>query len=100
GAWIVVAHGVAGVVVLLLVPWKSRVVRAGLPLHPVARWPGLLLAGLALATLVFGLGYATGLVRSVGGIEGLWLHIACALALVPLLLWHLVVRWIRPRRTD
>ena len=100
GAWVVIAHGVAGVVVLLLVPWKSRVVRAGLPLHPVARWPGLLLAGLALATLVFGLGYATGLVRSVGGIEGLWLHIACALTLVPLLLWHLVVRWIRPRRTD
>src|SRR5262245_17278292 len=67
GAWVVVAHGVAGVMMLLLIPWKTRVVRATMPLHPVARWPSLLLAVLALATLVLGIGYATGLLRSVGG---------------------------------
>jgi Oxidoreductase molybdopterin binding domain len=100
GAWIAAAHGIAGVVVILLIPWKTRVVRAGLPLHPAGRWPSLALAALTLSALLLGLGYATGLVRSVAGIEGLWLHIAVALTLVPLLLWHLVFRWVRPRRTD
>jgi DMSO/TMAO reductase YedYZ molybdopterin-dependent catalytic subunit len=30
----------------------------------------------------------------------MWLHVATALALVPLLGWHLVARWVRPRPTD
>ena len=100
GRWIVIGHGVAALVVVLLVPWKTRVVRAGLPHHPYARWPSLLLAALTLVALGLGLGYSTGLVRSIGGTEGLWWHIAVALTLVPLLLWHLVARWVRPRRTD
>ena len=37
------------------------------------------------------MGSVTGWVRSVGGFLTLWWHIAAALALVPLLLWHLVV---------
>src|SRR5205807_3733768 len=31
---------------------------------------------------------------------GLWVHIAVALVLVPLVLWHIVARRIRPRRSD
>ena len=100
GRWVVVGHGVAAAVVVLLIPWKRRVVRAGLPLHPYGRWPSLLLAVLTLATLLLGLGWGTGLVRSVAGTEGLWWHIAVALALVPVLLWHLFARGVRPRRTD
>jgi DMSO/TMAO reductase YedYZ molybdopterin-dependent catalytic subunit len=100
GRWVVVAHGVAAAVVVLLIPWKGRVVRAGLPLHPYGRWPSLFLAVLTLVTLLLGLGWGTGLVRSVAGTEGLWWHIAVALALVPVLLWHLFARGIRPRRTD
>src|SRR4029077_21140062 len=46
------------------------------------------------------LGYATGLVRSIAGRPGLWVHIAVALVLVPLVLWHIVARRIRPRRSD
>jgi DMSO/TMAO reductase YedYZ molybdopterin-dependent catalytic subunit len=97
---VVVGHGIAAAAVVLLIPWKTRVARAGLPLHPYARWPSLLLAALTLAAVLFGLGYGTGLVRSIAGTEGLWWHIAVALALVPVLLWHLVARGIRPRRTD
>ena len=55
---------------------------------------------LALLTLIAGLGYATGLVRSIDGKPGLWVHIAVALALVPLVVWHVWARGIRPRRTD
>jgi DMSO/TMAO reductase YedYZ molybdopterin-dependent catalytic subunit len=91
--------------VVLLIPWKSRVVRGGLRRARLSRWLSLLLAALALFTLIAGLGYATGLVRSIAGKPGLWVHIAVALALVPLVVWHvwargIRARGIRPRRTD
>src|SRR5947207_702478 len=88
GRWVVIAHGIAAVAVVLLIPWKTRVVRAGLRQkrpssrvhagggradcksrrlgYGLSRWVSLLLAALAVTTLVFGIGYTTGLVRSVG----------------------------------
>jgi Oxidoreductase molybdopterin binding domain len=100
GRWAAVAHGIAGLVILLLVPWKSRVIRGGLRRGRRTRWASLLLAALAVITFGAGLGYATGLVHSIAGQPGLWVHIAVALVLVPLVLWHLVARRIRPRRSD
>jgi DMSO/TMAO reductase YedYZ molybdopterin-dependent catalytic subunit len=100
GRWIVIAHGVAAMVVILLIPWKSRVSRAGHRLHRYGRWFSLVLAALLVATLVFGLGYTTGLLRSAFSEPGLWTHVLLALVLVPLLLWHIVARPVRPRRTD
>ena len=100
GRWAAIAHGIAGLVILLLVPWKSRVIRGGLRRGRHTRWASLLLAALIVITFVAGLGYATGLVRSIAGQPGLWVHIAVALVLVPLALWHIVARRIRPRRSD
>jgi hypothetical protein len=100
GRWAAILHGVAGMVILLLIPWKSRVVRAGLRRARWTRWASLLLAALIVATLIAGLGSATGLMRSIGGEPTLWIHIAVALALVPLVLWHILARRIRPRRSD
>jgi hypothetical protein len=99
-SWVAIGHGICGMAVVLLIPWKSRVVRAGLRRARLSRWLSLLLAALALTTLIAGLGYATGWVRSVAGETGMWLHIAVALALVPLVVWHVWARGIRPRRTD
>jgi molybdopterin-dependent oxidoreductase-like protein protein len=100
GRWVVVAHGIAAVAVVLLVPWKTRVVRAGLRRARATRWLSLALAALAAVTLFFGFGYATGLLRSVGDLPGMWLHVAAALVLVPLVVWHVLARRVRPRRTD
>jgi len=100
GRWVAIAHGIAGLVILLLVPWKGRVVRGGLRRGRSTRWASLLLAALVIITFGAGLGYATGLVRSIAGKPGLWVHIAVALVLVPLILWHVVARRIRPRRSD
>ncbi|MDR2988072.1 MAG: molybdopterin-dependent oxidoreductase, partial [Nocardiopsaceae bacterium] len=100
GAWVAIGHGISGMAVLLLIPWKSRVVRGGLRRARLSRWLSLLLAVLALFTLIAGLGYATGLVRSIAGKPGLWVHIAVALTLVPLVVWHVWARGTRPRRTD
>ena len=100
GRWAAIAHGIAGLVILLLVPWKSRVIRGGLRRGRPTRGASLLLAALIVITFVAGLGYATGLVHSIAGQPGLWVHIAVALVLVPLVLWHIVARRIRPRRSD
>src|SRR5215831_2970738 len=105
GAWVAIGHGICGLAVVLLIPWKSRVVRGGLRRARLSRWLSLLLAALALFTLAAGLGYATGLVRSIAGKPGVWVHIAVALTLVPLVLWHIWARGIRapgirPRRAD
>jgi DMSO/TMAO reductase YedYZ molybdopterin-dependent catalytic subunit len=100
GRWAAIAHGIAGLVILWLVPWKSRVVKGGLRRGRPSRWASLLLAALVVVTFVAGVGYATGLVRSIAGRPGLWVHIAVALVLVPLVLWHIVARRIRPRWSD
>jgi hypothetical protein len=100
GRWIVVAHGAAGLLVVLLAPAKIRVIRAGLRQGRRTRWFSLGLAAIVVLVLVAGIGHSTGLVGSVGGVDALWLHVAAALTLVPLLLWHLAARWVRPRRTD
>lgn len=100
GRWVVIAHGTAAMAVVLLVPWKARVIRRGLSRAGSSRWASILLASLAIITVVTGLGYSTGLLRSIWGQYGMWAHVAAALALVPLLAWHALVRQSRPRRTD
>ena len=92
GRWIILAHGVAGLLLVLLAPAKSRIARAGLRRHRHSGYASLLLAVLTVAALVAGVLHATGVLRSIGGLPTLWFHVAFALALVPLLLWHLVAR--------
>ncbi len=100
GRWVVIAHGVVAIGVVLLVPWKSRVVRRGLRRPRRTRWLSSLLAVLAVTTLLAGIGYTTGVVRSVAGELGMWVHVAAALALLPLVVWHVLARRARPRRAD
>lgn len=100
GRWVVVAHGIAAMGVILLVPWKSIVVRRGLRRERRTRWLSLVLAMLAVIALLAGLGSSTGVVRSVGGVLGMWLHIAAALVLLPVLSWHVLARRSRPHRAD
>jgi DMSO/TMAO reductase YedYZ molybdopterin-dependent catalytic subunit len=100
GRWVVVAHGVVAMAVVLLVPWKGRVVRNGLRRARSSRWLSVLLAVLAVIALLAGIGYSTGLVHTVAGELGMWVHIAAALALLPLVVWHVLARRSRPRRAD
>ena len=82
--------------------------RAGLRQRRVTRWLSLALAVLTVVVLLFGFGYATGVVRSVAGLPGLWVHVAVALALattvnVPLLVKFAVrvvalwTSWVKPK---
>jgi hypothetical protein len=97
---VVVAHGVAGIAVVLLVPRKGRVVAGGMRRRRPSRWASVALALLTVGSLASGLVSSTGLSRTVIGLEPLWVHIALALLLVPLLAWHVVARPVRLRRHD
>ena len=100
GRWVVLTHGGAGFAVALLSPWKSRIIRRGLKRARPGRWASIFLAGLISVALVTGIGYASGLVLSIGGFPGMWVHIAAALAAIPIVIWHVAVRPARPRSTD
>jgi hypothetical protein len=49
GRWVAITHGIVGVAVVLLVPWKTRIIRRGLRRARASRWASLLLAALAAA---------------------------------------------------
>jgi DMSO/TMAO reductase YedYZ molybdopterin-dependent catalytic subunit len=100
GRWVVVAHGVAAALVVVLVPAKNRVVRGGLRRRRPTRWLSVLTAVVTVATLVAGVAHSTGLLRAVAGLPTLWFHVALALGLVPLVVWHVLARRVRPRRAD
>jgi DMSO/TMAO reductase YedYZ molybdopterin-dependent catalytic subunit len=100
GAWVVVAHGVVGIAVVLLLPAKSRVAAGGLRRSRPSRGASVALAVLVVGSLVFGFASATGVLRDVAGQTALWVHIALALLLVPLLGWHVLARPVRPGAAD
>ena len=90
-------HGLFGVAVVVLLPWKSMIIR---------RAPGLRLASLALLILVVGCLLAGFVELFVGyvliaGISPIQVHVGAALIAVPLLVWHLTRhRRQQLRRTD
>jgi DMSO/TMAO reductase YedYZ molybdopterin-dependent catalytic subunit len=100
---ITIAHGAAGLALLLLVPWKSFVVRRSW------RRPGGALSGhgdsLALGALV-GCSIAAGIAHGLGGwtpvlgVTALQVHVTAALVAVPFVVLHVVGRPQPLRRSD
>jgi hypothetical protein len=92
-------HGAVGLAVLALVPRKWPVARRGLSRMRGDREVALLTAAVAIGALAAGVAHVAG-VRSAGPLTALGLHIALALALLPLVAFHVVRRPQRPRRGD
>jgi len=97
--WSLALHATAGFAILLLLPWKSIVVRRGLRRPRLGRWASLALAGLVLASLLGGFLHSTGLPWW-GPYTAMELHVGAALVALPFAAWHMVARKVRPRRTD
>jgi DMSO/TMAO reductase YedYZ molybdopterin-dependent catalytic subunit len=102
GRPVVVAHGLAGLAMLVLAPWKSVVVRRGLARRSgPGRWASVAFGVLVLVAVAAGLAHATGVAASLGPVSAMQVHVGAALAAVPLLAWHLTARGgARARRTD
>jgi DMSO/TMAO reductase YedYZ molybdopterin-dependent catalytic subunit len=102
GRPVVVAHGLAGLAVLVLAPWKSVVVRRGLARRSgPGRWASVGFGVLVVVAVAAGLAHATGAAARLGPVSAMQVHVAAALAAVPLLAWHAAARGgARARRTD
>ncbi len=99
--WLTAAHGIAGLSLLLAAPAKLRgPVRSGLKRGRWSRWVSVAFGIVVLATVALGVAHATGIWFGVGYWSALWTHQLFGFALVPLFLWHLVSRPVRPKVTD
>lgn len=100
---VVIGHGVVGLGILLLVPWKSTIVRRGLRRRRPARTgriSSVLLAVAVVLALVSGILHSSGVLVEAFGITALQVHVGAALvALVPAGM-HIRRRRTRPRTTD
>ncbi|WP_432890571.1 molybdopterin-dependent oxidoreductase [Kribbella sp. CA-245084] len=94
-------HGVLGLAVVVLVPWKSIVVRRALRR---ARRPSavvsLLLTATTVVALVTGVAHRAGVLLAESPVTTLQLHVAAGVVAAVLTLWHAHHRRIRARRTD
>jgi hypothetical protein len=98
--WAVVAHGVLGLGILLLAPWKSVIARRSLRRRRPGSWASVAFTFLVAVAILFGVLHATGLAVHLGPVSAMQVHVGAALLAVPLAVWHVVARRVRFRRTD
>ncbi|SHH22469.1 molybdopterin-dependent oxidoreductase [Geodermatophilus nigrescens] len=98
---VAVAHGAAGLGLLLLVPWKSVVVRRSRARTRGRRDPAVAWALAGLTALTVATGVLHGVAgTTVGGVGVLQVHVAAGVATGLLVVLHAVGSRQRPRRTD
>jgi hypothetical protein len=98
--WIVIAHGVVGLGIVALVPWKSTIARRGLARRRPGREAAIAFAVLIVTSIAAALVHITGVVRSVGPFSPLGIHVGTAVVAIALGVVHVVQRPVRPRATD
>jgi DMSO/TMAO reductase YedYZ molybdopterin-dependent catalytic subunit len=98
---VAIAHGVVGLAVVVLVPWKSVVVRRGLRRTGRAgRVTSVALGVVVLLALVTGLAHVAGGSLSTSPVTTLQLHVGAGVVAAALTGAHALRRRVRARRTD
>ena len=101
GRWLTIAHALCGLSILVLAPAKMRrSVKTGMRRRRATRWLSVAFGILVLVTVAAGLAHSTGVWFGIGYWSALWIHFLAAFVLIPVFVWHLVSRPVRPRRTD
>jgi membrane protein YdbS with pleckstrin-like domain len=99
---VTIAHAVAGIALVALIPWKQLIVRRGLVRRSKNRTRGVLVKSLSLFLAVFvllsligGLAHSYFGTRSYFGYSAMQIHVGAAIVAAPLFVAHL---WTRPQR--
>lgn len=100
GVGVVIAHGVAGLSVLVLTPWKSTIARRGVSKKRKGTGSSLVLTVLVILSLMAGICHSMGLRGVIPGLTAMQIHVGAALLAVPFAVSHLVRRPAGLRRTD
>lgn len=98
--WIVIAHGIVGLGILALAPWKRTIARRGLARRRSGRGTAIAFAVLIVTSIAAAIIHVAGIVRSVGTFSPLGIHVATAFAAIVVGVAHVVQRPVRPRTTD
>lgn len=98
---VAILHGVVALLILVVVPWKSVVVRRGLR-RPPRRGRATALALVLCVVLAFGsaVAHVGGALFAGSPVTTLQLHVAAGVVAGVLTVAHAVQRRVRPRRTD
>lgn len=97
---VAVTHGVLGLAIVALIPWKSVVARRGWRRRRPGRGAGLVLAVAVFAVLASGLLHTQGGFRQLLVLTPMQLHVGGAAIVLAVQVAHLKVHPTRPRRTD
>jgi DMSO/TMAO reductase YedYZ molybdopterin-dependent catalytic subunit len=100
GFWVVVAHGVIALAIVVLVPWKATIASRGWARSRSDRLLSIGLSATTLLALASGVLLVTGAVDEVAGLTTMQLHVAFGLLAVSLTLAHTLQRPVPHRRTD
>src|SRR6266508_4495835 len=95
-------HGVAGLALVLLVPWKSLIVRRSRAFRSVS-WraaSGVMLGVLVAVSLLAGVMHVLGGFRTYAGLTPMQMHVGAAVLAVPFAVLHVLQHPQRPRRLD
>lgn len=100
GRWVVIAHGVIALSLVVLIPWKSVIVNRGLRRRRPGRALSVSLTAIALLVLITGLVLVTGVVDVIGPFTVMQLHVALGLLAASLILIHTLQRPVAHRPSD
>jgi DMSO/TMAO reductase YedYZ molybdopterin-dependent catalytic subunit len=100
GSPVAIAHGAVGLAILLLAPWKSVIARRGFSRKRRGKIASTLFSIFVVVALLSGILHATGVLRSLGVVTSMQLHVGAALLAIPVALSHIRARPVRTHRTD
>jgi hypothetical protein len=100
GGWLVVAHGLIGLSLMVLIPWKWVIARRGMQRHGASRWLSIVLAVAVLLTIASGIIQVVGATNRIGPFTNMQVHVGAGLVALALTLVHLLQRPVRPRSMD
>ena len=98
--WMAIAHGIVGLGIVALAPWKRTIAKRGLARPRPGRGTAIAFAVLIVTSIAAAMIHVTGIVRSVGTFSPLGIHVATAVAAIAVGVAHVVQRPVRPRTTD
>ena len=89
---VLVVHGIAGIGIVVLAPWKAAAVRRGMHRARPARWVSITLVLAVVVTIATGIGFSLGVLMSLGPLTTMQVHVASGVFAVVLGMAHVLKR--------